>query len=138
MNFRRRHSREELEINFIPLIDLLLVILIFVLTSTTYSKYSELQINLPKADSSIPVIEKPLEVAVAVDNLGQVFVNGTPVAGNGPEAVSSALRKAAADKADAVVIINADRAANYQAVVNVMEAARLAGLNRLTFATQNQ
>src|SRR4051794_13899461 len=135
MNFRTR-SREEPEINLIPFIDVLLVILIFLMLSTTYSKFTELQLKLPVADAHAQR-DYPREVIVTVTRDGRYAVKGVPVAGRSVEAVSQALSEAAIAGKDSVVIITADAAAAHQSVITVMEAARRSGLNQITFATQS-
>ncbi|HWI81475.1 biopolymer transporter ExbD [Ramlibacter sp.] len=135
MNFRPR-AKEEPEINLIPFIDVLLVVLIFLMLSTTYSKYTELQLKLPVADAETQR-DYPKEVLVAVSSDGRYSVQGTPLAGRGVEGVAVALGEAAKAGKDSVVIITADAAAPHQAVITVMEAARRAGLSQITFATQS-
>jgi biopolymer transport protein ExbD len=136
MNFRPRH-RDEPEINLIPFIDVLLVILIFLMLTTTYSKFTELQLQLPVADASAQR-DYPKEIMVAVAADGRIQVNQRAVTGRNVDAVGAALAEAAAQIGpDAVVIISADARAAHQSVVTVMEAARRAGLPRLTFATQS-
>ncbi|WIT11674.1 biopolymer transporter ExbD [Paucibacter sediminis] len=134
MKFRRRGS-EEPEINLIPFIDVLLVILIFLMLSTTYSRFTELQITLPTADAE-KLKERPGEVIVAVSAEGRYAINRQAVDGRTVDALASALRAAAEGRSDAVVIVSADAATPHQAVINVMDAARRAGLPRLTFASQ--
>src|SRR5215831_13191961 len=99
MRFRPRAFREDPEINLIPLIDVLLVILIFLMVTTTYSRYSELQINLPTADANKPQ-ELPNQINVAVDNQGKYALNKTPVAFRSPEAFADELKRAAGGNAD--------------------------------------
>lgn len=135
MNFRPARHREEPEINLIALIDVLLVILIFLMVTTTYSRYSELQINLPTAEASKPE-ERPNQINVAVSGSGQYMVNKTPVPFRGPDSFSEELKRAAAGTPDPVIIINADAAATHQSVIHIMEAARIAGYSRITFTTQ--
>ena len=135
MNFRRGSSREEPEINLIPMIDVLLVILIFLMVTTTFTRFAELKINLPTAEANKPA-ERPNEVHVAVDAQGKYVVNRTPVQFHSPQLFADELRRAAGGTTEPVVVINADANASHQSVINVMEAARLAGLNRITFATQ--
>ena len=135
MNFNRGKSREEVEINLIPMIDVLLVILIFVMVTTTFSQLSELKINLPQADAE-KADTKPLSINVVVDAVGRYVINGAPVAFNGSESLGVELKRAAGGQPEPVVIINADAKATHQSVVYVMEAARLAGYSRITFATQ--
>ena len=135
MNFQRGKSREDPEINLIPMIDVLLVILIFLMVTTTFSQIAELQISLPTADAEKPA-DKPAAVNVAVDASGRYVINGAVVAFNGVEPLSLDLRRAAGNNPDPVIIISADAKATHQSVINVMEAARLSGYSRITFATQ--
>jgi len=135
MRFRPRAYREEPEINFIPLIDVLLVILIFLMVTTTYSRFAELQINLPTADAE-KANDRPDQIDVAVDAQGRYAVNRSPVGFSNPTAFSSELRRAAGDMKDPVVVINADANAPHQSVINIMESARIAGYGKITFTTQ--
>ena len=135
MNFRHR-VREEPEINLIPFIDVLLVVLIFLMLSTTYSKFTELQLTLPVADADAQR-DYPKEVLVTVTSEGAYSVNKVPVAGISLDALAAALLAGAKAGKESVVIINADASAKHQAVVTVMEAARRAGLTQITFATQS-
>jgi len=134
MNFRTS-SRDEPEINLIPFIDVLLVVLIFLMLSTTYSKFTELQLKLPVADVDARR-DYPKELIVSVSSDGGYGVNSAAVAGRSVEALASAMLAAAKAGKDSVVIINADASAKHQAVITVMEAARRAGLSQITFATQ--
>ena len=134
MKFSRRRA-DEPEINLIPFIDVLLVILIFLMLTTTYSRFSELQVTLPSAEGEKPR-ERPNEILVAVAPDGRYAVNRQPLAGSGVEALSRALAAAAVSRTDAVVVISADAMAAHQSVINVLDAARRAGLARLVFATQ--
>ena len=137
MNFKRGHKREEPEINFIPLIDLLLVILIFLLVTTTYSKYNELQINLPEATAEKSP-DRPQVINIGVDASGKYSVNSSPVTFGNVDAFAELLRQAAngGGMKDPVIAIGADAGATHQAVVNVMEAARLVGFTKISFTTQ--
>ena len=135
MNFRKPRA-EEPEINLIPFIDVLLVVLIFLMLSTTYSKFTELQLKLPVADTDVQR-DYPREVIVAVSSDGRYSINKTPVNGRSVEAVSMALVESARAGKDTVVIISADATAAHQSVITVMEAARRSGLTQITFATQS-
>lgn len=138
MNFQRGRHREEPEINLIPMIDVLLVILIFLMITTTYSKFSGLEINLPTADSASQK-EKPGEINVVVTATGDVLINRVPVLGSGDvEAIGTAMKRAAGTAPDPVVIINADAKAAHQSVVDVMQAAQQSGLSHISFATQKK
>lgn len=135
MNFRKPRP-EDPEINLIPFIDVLLVILIFLMLTTTYSRFTEMQLKLPVADTEAQR-DYPKEVIVAVSADGRYMVNKQPVEGRGPEALATALTEAAKAGKDSVVIITADATATHQSVITVMEAARRVGLTQITFATQS-
>lgn len=141
MNFRRGRDREDPEINLIPFIDVLLVILIFLMITTTYSRYTALQVTLPTADAE-KAVQRPPEIHVAIDAQGRYAINNAQVPFRDVAGLAEDLRKAAAaavgqSRQDPVLIINADALATHQTVVNVMEAARVAGLPQLTFAAQS-
>ena len=135
MNFRSR-GREEPEINLIPFIDVLLVILIFMMLTTTYSKFTELQLTLPVADAE-QMRDRPKEIIVSVAADGRYAVNKTVLEGRGVDNMTAALRAAATAGPESIVIISADAMSPHQSVVTVMEAARRAGLSQITFATQS-
>jgi len=134
MNFRRPTS-EDPEINLIPFIDVLLVVLIFLMLSTTYSKFTELQVTLPAADAEA-ARDRPAEIIVAVSSDGRYALDGQAVDGRSVELLAAALRQAASERKDPFVIISADAAAAHQTVINVLDAARRVGLSRVTFAAQ--
>lgn len=142
MRFRSHARREDPEINLIPLIDVLLVVLIFLMVTTTYSKYTELQIALPTADAT-RAQDRPQEIILAVTAAGDYAINrkrvGDPTAASLTAALTAALataREAAGPQA--VLIISADAQAPHQSVITAMQAAQEAGLERLTFAAQTQ
>ncbi|HEU4644736.1 MAG TPA: biopolymer transporter ExbD [Burkholderiales bacterium] len=135
MNFQRGREKEHLEINLVPMIDVMLVILIFLMITTTYSKYTELQINLPAADAD-KQLQRSNEVAVLVDARGQYVVNRAPVPFVSIEQLAGELKRAAGATAEPVVVVSADASATHQSVVRVMEAARAAGLQHITFTAQ--
>jgi biopolymer transport protein ExbD len=135
MNLRGRAIRDEPEINFIPLIDVLLVILIFLMVTTTYQRVAELQINLPEAAAD-PAKQRPREVNVGIDAQGRYVIDRAVFTFTGVPGLAERLREAAAGAQDPVVVINADANATHQSVIHVMEAARAAGLTHITFATQ--
>jgi len=139
MNFRKGKGREHPEINLIPFIDVLLVILIFLMVTTTYSKFTALQITLPTADAE-KAMEQPREINVVVDAEGKYAVNNVRISTTDAAGLAEELKNAASGKGDAkidpVVIIAAAAAAQHQSVINVLEAARLAGFDKVTFAAQ--
>ena len=136
MNFQRGREKEPLEINLVPLIDVMMVILIFLMITTTYNKYTELQINLPSAQAERQP-ERPNEITVLVNAQGQYVVNRSAVPFRTVEQLADELRKAGAGLKEPVVVITADAAATHQSVIRVMEASRLAGLSQITFTTQS-
>ena len=136
MDFQRGKGKEPLEINLVPLIDVMMVILIFLMVTTTYSKFTELQINLPTADAE-KQLDRPNEINVLVNAQGQYVINHRAVAFRSVEQVADELRRAGAPLKEPIVVISADAAATHQAVIRVMEASRLAGLSQITFTTQS-
>jgi biopolymer transport protein ExbD len=136
MNFRRGRGREELEINLIPLIDVLLVILIFLMVTTTYSKTAGLEITLPSAE--VPEAEvTDREINVLITARGDILINRLQVAAGNADALAEALAKAASGKQEPVVIISSDKDARLQSSIDVMQAAQRAGIAGISFATQS-
>jgi biopolymer transport protein ExbD len=132
----RRARLEEPEINLIPFIDVLLVVLIFLMLTTTYSKFTELKVSLPTADAE-KAQDQPHELVVAVSADGKYAINGQAVGGRSVEVLAAALKAGATamKAASPIVIISADATAAHQSVINVLDAARRAGMVKLTFAT---
>lgn len=137
MRFRHRPGREEPEINFIPLIDVLLVILIFLMVTTTYSRFAELQINLPTAAEAGKAPERVEQIDVLVDATGNYIVNKNRLSARTREALIEELKRAAGGMKEPVIVINADAQATHQSVIRVMEAAQAAGYGKITFTTQS-
>ncbi|MBV9191437.1 MAG: biopolymer transporter ExbD [Betaproteobacteria bacterium] len=135
MNFQRGQEKEPLEINLVPLIDVMMVILIFLMITTTYNKYTELAINLPSADAEKQP-DRSNEIAVLVNAQGQYVVNGKPVVFRSPTQLADELRRAAGAAKEPVVVISADGTATHQSVMRVMEAARVAGIAQVNFTAQ--
>ena len=135
MNFKRKSSLEDPEINFIPLIDVLLVIIIFLVVSTTFSKFSELKINLPIAEANQSK-DKDNSINIIITEDGQYSINERIIETVSLEKLVAELRAESNGKTDMPVIINADAMTTHQSVVDVMEASRLVGLNRITFSTK--
>ena len=135
MNFRRGFFNEEPEINLVPFIDILIVIVIFLAVTTTYSKYTQLQINLPTAEGK-KTEDDPTQINVGISKDGKYLVNRNATNYQNPVVFASELQRAARGYAEPVVVINADAKAPHQAVINVMESARIAGYSRITFSTQ--
>ena len=136
MNFQRGRGHDDPEINLIPFIDVLLVIIIFLMLTTTYAKFSGLEINLPTADASKQE-EQPNEIDVAVTAAGQVLVDKTPLVASDVPAISTALIRAAGERKDPLIVISADAKTTHQSVVDIMQAAQAAGYPHISFATQS-
>jgi len=135
MNFRRGSFREEPEINLVPFIDVLIVIVIFLAVTTTYSRYSELQINLPTAEAN-KTQDRPDQINIAVSSGGEYMINEDAIVFTNPSVFAVELQRASGGNPDPVIVINADANASHQSVIGVMESARLAGFGRITFTTQ--
>lgn len=137
MNFQRGRNREEPEINLIPMIDVLLVILIFLMVTTSYSNFAQLKINLPQAtgEETAPATGKPINIAV--DASEHYAVNSVRTPFGSVNDFANILRKSAGNQTDPTIVIDADGKATHQSVINIMEAARIAGFGRITFTTQN-
>ena len=136
MKFHRAASPEP-EINLIPFIDVLLVVLIFLMLSTSYSKLTEIQMNLPVADTAQPQQQHPREVRVSISRDGRFSVNRQALTGKDVPSLTSAMLIASQSVENPMVVISADAQASHQSVMMVMEAARRSNLNQLTFAAQS-
>src|SRR2546423_11486963 len=110
MNFQRGQEKEPLEINLVPLIDVMMVILIFLMITTTYNKYTELAINLPSADAEKQP-ERSNEIAVLVNAQGQYVISGRPVVYRSPTQLADELKRAAGPAHEPVVLVSAHRTA---------------------------
>jgi biopolymer transport protein ExbD len=135
MNFQKGKKTDEFEINFIPLIDVLLVIIIFLVVSTTFARFSQLKINLPTAEANIA--EKNLEfINVIISKDGQYAINQKSISAQTVADLTIILKEISAGNTDNPIVINADALASHQSVINVMEASRQAGLTKITFSTK--
>jgi biopolymer transport protein ExbD len=137
MRFASRKGREDPDINLIPLIDILIVVLIFLFLTTTYSRFAELQINLPEAAAEKST-DKPAVLNVAVDASGKYAINGLATPFGNTQSFANALKEAAKGAREPVIAISADAATTHQAVINVMESARIAGYTHISFTTQSR
>jgi biopolymer transport protein ExbD len=134
MRFGRPKSSEP-EINLIPFIDVLLVILIFLMLTTTYGRLTQLDMRLPKADSAAQD-NRPDDLRVSISSDGQYVVQKTALTTSDIGALTRAISAAANGNRDSLLVIAADARASHQAVMLVMEAAQNAGLQRITFSAQ--
>jgi biopolymer transport protein ExbD len=126
----------EPEINLIAFIDVLLVILIFLMLSSTYNKYTEVQLNLPSANTDVQK-EHPQEIMVSVTSDGQYAVNKQALPQRGVKALTQALSQAAVGMDKPMLVISADAMAPHQSVISVMEAGKASGINAITFVAKS-
>lgn len=136
MHFRRRKKQDDPEINLVAMIDVLLVLIIFLMLTTTYTKFSGAKIDLPMAESGVPPA-KPDSVEIGISISGTLFVNAEALPDSRLETVVNALKSNAGNNTDAIIVINADAKAPHQSVIDVMQAAQSAGFARISFSTQN-
>lgn len=136
MNFRPSRSNEP-DVNLTPLIDVVFLLLIFFMVSTTFKHESEINIDLPRATAEpVESTDRPLEVTI--DAEGRFFVNGRGLVNTQPDTLMKAIRSAADNRTDVPLIISADARTPHQAVVTAMDAARRLGITRLSLATRHQ
>lgn len=135
MNLRPGRRRYDVDANITPLIDVVFLLLIFFMVSTTFDRNSQINITLPTASENKSE-QKPNAVNVAVNTRGTVFVNGKPLVNSQLQTIRRALHEAAAGLKNPPVIISADEQASYQSVIRIMDAARQNDLVRITFATR--
>lgn len=134
MNFKPSSSPPEPEINLIPLIDVLLVVLIFLMLTTTWSRLTEMELNLPVADAT-PSNQRPRQIVLTITSQGQYAINKSPVGSSSVGGLVAVLTPLA--KPDTLLVISADASASHQSVINAMEAARRSGLSKISFAAQS-
>ena len=126
---------EEVDLNITPLIDVVFLLLIFFMVSTTFDHESEVNITLPEASKEIAQA-KPDAINVAIDNESRIFINKNELVNSQISTIKEALYDISADLEDAPVIISADEETPYQVVIRTMDAARQLGLVKITFATR--
>lgn len=135
MNFKRQVKAEE-SVNLTPLIDVVFLLLIFFMVSTTFTKETHLEIDLPEADGEQqPVAETQIEVVV--DAQGNFTVNGRALVNKQLETLRSALERVSEGKTDLPFIITGDSDANYQSIVSVMDVAGKMGFVNLSMTTRS-
>jgi biopolymer transport protein ExbD len=134
VNFKKNRTTPEPEINLIPFIDVLLVVVIFLMLTTSWSRLTEINLTLPTADAQ-KLKERQKQIILNVTAQGQYAINKSPVGGSSVAALTALLTPMAAK--DITLVISADAMASHQSVVNAMEAARRSGLSQITFATQS-
>lgn len=133
MNFRPIPD-DELELNLIPLIDVLLVTIIFLIVTTSFSKEAQLRIRLPEATAEARSNQSALRIAI--DARGQYFINEQQLLSTNPDVLREAIARAIGREKDPLLVIQADAKTPHEAVVRAMDAARRLGITQLTFATQ--
>jgi len=129
-----RARREEPDVNLTPLIDVVFLLLIFFMVSTTFSKESEIAIELPTADGEVAPAEART-VEILIDASGRFFVNKQEVINTRVDTLKRAIAKEAGDDPEPRILLSADRQTPHQAVITAMDAARRLGFSHLTFST---
>jgi len=130
---RRDHPRVELT----PLIDVVFLLLIFFMVSTTFDKQTRLEVELPEAESVVqPQEDKPEQVDVVIDSKGRFFVNDRELVTHDVETLRRAIEKAADGNTDMPIVVSGDRSAPYQAAMTVLDAAGQLGMARLSFVAK--
>lgn len=135
MNFRRNNPDDTPEINLIPLIDVLLVILIFLAATTSFTRFQAMQVALPQAQAGAP---EPQALELAISQDGLYALNGQLIDTTQTAELTEILNTAASGNTQAVLVIHADAQATHESVIRIMEAARGAGIERIQFATQGR
>ena len=135
MRSSRRSRSDDIELNFIPLIDVLLVIIIFLMVTTTFAKLSEIKINLPVAEENTTK-EKAVPINIMITEDGRYLINEKLVESVAIEDMANTLRVIAQGKKDTPIIISADANARHQSIINMMEASRKAELSKIAFTTK--
>jgi biopolymer transport protein ExbD len=135
MRMSRRHRSDDIELNFIPLIDVLLVIIIFLMVTTTFARLSEIKINLPVAEENSKN-EKTIPINIMITEDGRYLINEKLVESSDIDDMAKVLKGIAQGKEDTPVIISADANARHQSIINMMEASRKAKLSKIAFTTK--
>lgn len=134
MNLRRAQP-EGLELNLIPLIDIVFMLLIFFIVTTTFNRETEMSVDLPVANAD-PLVAENETVEISINAEGRFYINRQEVIDTDIETLKRALEKVAAGRKDPPLIISADGKTPHQSVITAMDAARQLGFIHLTFATQ--
>ncbi len=131
----RHKSKDDPELNLTPLIDVVFLLLIFFMVSTTFDRESELSIELPEASGKVAPSEQ-FKIEISIDSQGRYFVNEKRVKDKKLITLKRAIKLTLGDNKEPKLIISADRKTPHEAVVRAMDAARQLGLTHLTFATR--
>lgn len=131
----RTKRDSDLELNITPLIDVVFLLLIFFMVSTTFERESEITIELPESAGDIAETEKKV-IEISIDNQGRYFVNQRRLKSSDIKTLKKALSITRGDTKEPKLIISADKMTPHQSVVRAMDAARQLGLVHLTFATK--
>jgi len=134
VNFRA-HRREEVSVNLTPLIDVVFLLLIFFMVSTTFTKASQLTIDLPEATGN-PAESTGEKIEILIDEAGHYRVNGNPLIDTNFRTLQSAIYKVSAGDKSLPLIISADAQASHQSVVRAMDAAGQMGFVHLSISTR--
>ena len=129
--------RAQPEVNLTSLIDVVFLLLIFFMVSTSFVKQSQINISLPQADSSTVVETPPEQIDIMITMTGTYFVNGRELINNRPETIRNALQKVSIGRSNMPMIISADANAKHQHVITAMDVAGRLGFTHISIATVN-
>lgn len=130
-------AKAEPEVNMTSLIDVVLLLLIFFMVSTSFVKQSQISIRLPEAESSAPVEETPTQIDIMITEQGTYLVNNRELVNSRPETIRNALQRVSDGDASLPLTISADANARHQHVVTAMDVAGKLGFTRISIATVN-
>lgn len=133
----RRPPKEPLEVNITPLIDVVFLLLIFFMVTTTFQKDAELNINLPQA-SATETADKTKPIEISINQNGRYYINGKELTNGRAQTIQNALQEASLGQKDRALVIRGDAKANYQNVITVMDVASKLGLVNISLATAQE
>jgi biopolymer transport protein ExbD len=134
MNLRPGHKEEGVEVNLTPLIDVVFLLLIFFMVSTTFDRHARLKVSLPEASEKATQQQND-PLVLSIDAKGNYFINDRQVVNQTLETLKQAIRKSIGDDKDVAIMLRADANTPHQAVVRAMDAASQLGLSKLSIAT---
>ncbi len=136
MNIRPQRRRHSVLVDMTPLIDVVFLLLIFFMVSTTFDKQTQLKVDLPQASAAPEEQEEQKVIEIVVDRQGHYYLNDQELVSHDLETLERALKKAADGKLDTPIRVTSDRQAPFQAVITVMDAAGRLGMDHLSFLTR--
>jgi len=134
VNLRPDHKEETVEVNLTPLIDVVFLLLIFFMVTTTFDRHAKLKVSLPES-SAKTTQQQSDPLVLSIDAKGNYFINGRQVVNQSLDTLKQALRKVIGENGDKALVLRADANTPHKAVVRAMDAASQLGLTKLSIAT---